>query len=170
MTVKTRLRATGIVPCYRCGAPVRQAICRGSRLVLLEPDPAPDSGEYAVRHMSISFLSGRLLTPHEQLRSGELRMRAHECPLRASTPPPPPPPRQAARPSDTSLYGVLGVARTATAVEIRSAYRRLASQLHPDINPDPEAAERFKAITEAYSVLSDPEWRRVYDLTGRRPR
>lgn len=169
MSVKTRLRKTDVVPCYRCGAPVIQAILKGPRVILLEPDPAPDSGEYAVYRTSISLFYGRPFASRQRLRSDELRMRAHACPLRGYTPPPPPP-RQHARPSDTSFYGVLGVSRTASTVEIRSAYRRLASQLHPDINPSPESVERFKAITEAYSVLSDPDQRRWYDQTGRRPR
>jgi molecular chaperone DnaJ len=63
-------------------------------------------------------------------------------------------------------YGVLGVRRDATGDEIKRAYRKLARELHPDVNPDPEAQQRFKAITAAYEVLSDPEKRRVVDLGG----
>lgn len=64
-------------------------------------------------------------------------------------------------------YEVLGVARTATADEIKKAYRRLARQHHPDINPeDAEAEVRFKEIALAYEVLSDPEQRRNYDMYG----
>jgi molecular chaperone DnaJ len=59
-------------------------------------------------------------------------------------------------------YGVLGVEREATAEEIKKAYRRLARQLHPDVNPDEE--ERFKEVTLAYEVLSDPQKREMYDL------
>ncbi|PZE74502.1 molecular chaperone DnaJ [Curtobacterium sp. MCBD17_034] len=60
-------------------------------------------------------------------------------------------------------YEVLGVARDAADADIKKAYRRLARELHPDVNPSPEAAERFKDVTHAYDVLSDPEQRRRYD-------
>lgn len=61
-------------------------------------------------------------------------------------------------------YQVLGVAEKATADEIKKAYRKLAKQYHPDANQgDPSAAERFKEVGEAYSVLSDAEKRRKYD-------
>lgn len=63
-------------------------------------------------------------------------------------------------------YGVLGVARDATGEEIKRAYRKLARSLHPDVNPDPAAQDRFKAATAAYEVLSDPEKRRIVDLGG----
>ena len=62
-------------------------------------------------------------------------------------------------------YGILGVAGTRRADEIKRAYRKLARELHPDVNPDPEAQERFKEVTAAYEVLSDPQKRR-----DRRPR
>ncbi|MFD1722176.1 molecular chaperone DnaJ [Amnibacterium endophyticum] len=63
-------------------------------------------------------------------------------------------------------YEVLGVARDASADDIKKAYRRLARQLHPDVNPGADAAERFKDVTHAYDVLSDPRQRQEYDLGG----
>lgn len=64
-------------------------------------------------------------------------------------------------------YKVLGVARNARPEEIKRAYRRLARRYHPDVNPgDPEAEEKFKEITEAFEVLSDPKKREVYDRHG----
>lgn len=63
-------------------------------------------------------------------------------------------------------YQVLGVSRDASEEEIRRAYRQLARQYHPDLNPDPQAAEKMKEINEAYEVLSDPEKRARYDQTG----
>jgi molecular chaperone DnaJ len=61
-------------------------------------------------------------------------------------------------------YDVLGVDRNATPDEIKKAYRRLARELHPDVNPSPDASERFKLVTHAYDVLSDPQQRQQYDL------
>jgi molecular chaperone DnaJ len=63
-------------------------------------------------------------------------------------------------------YSVLGVARNAEENEIKRAYRELARKLHPDVNKDTDAEDRFKAINEAYQVLSDPEKRAKYDRFG----
>jgi molecular chaperone DnaJ len=63
-------------------------------------------------------------------------------------------------------YAILGVPRTATNDQIKKAYRKLARELHPDLNPSPTAQERFKEVTAAYEVLSDPQKREVVDLGG----
>ena len=57
------------------------------------------------------------------------------------------------------LYQTLGVDRDASFDDIKKAYRQLARTLHPDVNPDPAMAEKFKEITAAYEVLSDPDKR-----------
>ena len=66
----------------------------------------------------------------------------------------------------TDYYEVLGVARDAAPDDIKRAYRALARELHPDVNPDPTTQERFKEVTAAYEVLSDPAKRERYDLGG----
>jgi len=64
-------------------------------------------------------------------------------------------------------YQALGVSRTASQKDIQSAFRKLARKLHPDVNPgDKEAERRFKEVSEAHDVLSDPEKRRMYDRFG----
>ena len=63
------------------------------------------------------------------------------------------------------LYEILGVSRDADAAAIKKAYRGLARQLHPDVNPDPATQERFKEVSRAYEVLSDPA-----EAGGVRPR
>ena len=66
----------------------------------------------------------------------------------------------------TDYYGVLGLARGASDADIKKAYRRLARDLHPDVNPDPGAKERFQEVSRAYQALTDPEKRRIVDLGG----
>ncbi len=63
-------------------------------------------------------------------------------------------------------YATLGVSREANGDEIKKAYRKLARELHPDVNPDPAVQDRFKEVTAAYEVLSDPEKRQMFDMGG----
>lgn len=63
-------------------------------------------------------------------------------------------------------YEVLGVSKTATDAEIKSAFRKLAKKYHPDVSKEPDAAEKFKEAQEAYAVLSDEQKRRQYDQFG----
>src|SRR5436190_9544530 len=64
-------------------------------------------------------------------------------------------------------YAALGVKKTASADEIRKAFRKLARKYHPDVNPgDKKAEERFKELSEANDVLSDPKKRKIYDQVG----
>ncbi len=65
-----------------------------------------------------------------------------------------------------SLYETLGISESASADEIKKAYRKLARKYHPDINKDPEAQEKFKEINAAYEVLSDSEKKAQYDQFG----
>ncbi len=68
--------------------------------------------------------------------------------------------------NDNDYYKVMGVARDASAQEIKTAYRRLARQYHPDLNKDPLAIEQFKTLGAAYEVLKDPKKRAEYDQVG----
>ncbi len=63
-------------------------------------------------------------------------------------------------------YELLGVGRDASHAEIKAAFRRLARELHPDVSEEPDAELRFRAVAEAYEVLSDPERRQTYDRFG----
>ncbi len=63
-------------------------------------------------------------------------------------------------------YEILGVSKTATEQEIKSAYRKLAKKYHPDVNKEPGAEQKYKDVNEAYEVLHDPEKRQKYDTLG----
>ncbi|OBT74127.1 hypothetical protein VF21_07133 [Pseudogymnoascus sp. 05NY08] len=85
----------------------------------------------------------------------------HQLPHHQLPPQPPTMP-----PSHTALYTLLSLPPTAPASSIKTSYHRLALLTHPDKNPDPDAAERFKALSAAYAILSDPKRRAIYDRFG----
>ena len=68
--------------------------------------------------------------------------------------------------TNRDFYAILGVGRTADAKEIKSAYRRLAKQYHPDANPGEDTTEKFQEINRAYEVLNDPKLKQKYDMFG----
>ncbi|MEU7891723.1 J domain-containing protein [Nonomuraea sp. NPDC049152] len=138
-------------------------------------DLAPHAdGNTAVWRDVHGVLRSRRITADQPLVPPAKRMMPHAVTCtgkpRVRTPPPPRPPRRPAPPPAGHLYGLLGVTKTASQDDIRRAYRRLARQLHPDVNPDPAVAQRFQEIGEAYHILSDPGRRKTYDMTGRAPR
>src|SRR3989442_2907423 len=70
-------------------------------------------------------------------------------------------------PMTKDYYDVLGISRGASQKEVQSAFRKLARKLHPDVNPgDKHAEQRFKEVSQAHDVLSDPEKRKLYDRFG----
>src|SRR5512136_547833 len=69
--------------------------------------------------------------------------------------------------TNRDYYEILGIPRNASTDDIKSAFRKLARQYHPDVSKEPDAEERFKEINEAYGVLSDPQKRARYDQFGR---
>ncbi|GAA4946234.1 hypothetical protein HD597_006783 [Nonomuraea thailandensis] len=154
-----------------CGKKVRWTRAASGAQLAVDPAPHPD-GNTAVWRDVHRVLRSRRITEDEPIAPWEKRMMPHAATCagrpRAQTPPPPRPPRRHAPAG--RLYDLLGVASTATPDDIKKAYRRLARQLHPDVNPDPEVAGRFQEIGDAYHVLSDPRLRQTYDLTGRPPR
>ncbi|SDL74263.1 DnaJ domain-containing protein [Nonomuraea maritima] len=155
-----------------CGRMVRWTKTEAGKwlAVDLQPDPG---GNTAVRKDLHGVLRSRRVTKDQPIAPHEKLMMPHTatCPGPRKRKKEEPPPRPRPRPRAGELYERLGVDQAATQQDIKTAYRRLARELHPDKNPgDSAAAERFKGVTEAYDVLSNSERRHMYDLSGRPPR
>ena len=144
--LRKELEAAGVERIDPVGQPFDPSLHEAVSVV---PPPDPEPGSHGQRH-----LPGRLpLQGHPGApRAGAGVLRRRDRPNVASK----------------DFYQVLGVAESASQGEIKKAYRRLAKQYHPDANPNnPPAAERFKEISEAHSVLSDAEKRKQYDQMRR---
>lgn len=140
--------------CLKCHVQVRITTAESGKRFLVDPVPDP-AGNTAVSRDAAGVLRSRRISEERPAAPWERVMTPHAatCKPAPKADPPPPPPRRPAR-SPGGLHDVLGVASTASPEQIRSAYRRLARQLHPDVNPDPAAAERFKQVTKAYDLLT----------------
>ncbi|WP_433355553.1 DnaJ domain-containing protein [Microtetraspora malaysiensis] len=156
-----------------CGRKVRLTRAESGAPLAVDPTPHPD-GNTAVWRDVHGVLRSRRITPDRPLSPPEKRMMPHAATCtgvpRVKTPPPPPPRPPKTTPPAGHLYVLLGLTKAASQDDIKRAYRRLARQLHPDINADQKVVEHFKAIGEAYHVLSDPGRRAAYDATGQAPR
>lgn len=136
--------------CKRCPATVRVTTAESGKTFLVDPNPSPD-GNTAVWRDVAGVLRSRRISKDNPALPWERVMVPHAATCKP-TPKADPPPRRNSPVSD--FHDVLGVTRDATSEQIRKAYRRLARELHPDMNPDPAAHERFKKITRAYDVLT----------------
>ena len=63
-------------------------------------------------------------------------------------------------------YDVLGISKNSSSEEIKTAYKKLAKQFHPDVSKEPNAEKKFKEASEAYTILNDPQKRQAYDQFG----
>ncbi len=153
-----------------CGERARLTTTENGARLLVNLDPDP-KGNVAVWRDVHGALRSRAVTKERPLARHERLMMPHVAtckPPKREKPKPPKTPRSTA--PATELYDLLGVGKDATEADIKKAYRRLARELHPDINPDPEVAKRFQEVGWAYHVLSDPKRRKVYDVTGNDPK